>query len=226
MAVVCLKAGSKGTLRILFDRQKGKDRMEYIGNKKKQGGIVELLRDEILAGNIPDGSEMTQNELAESLGVSRMPVREALILLEYQGLIDRLPNNHVRVASFTEAYFHHILKTGAGLEKEFLQNLDEEELKALPEEELNFHRAIWRNYPYSLSRKNLETITEIYLYFVISRRNPEGVWGRKAEKTEEEILLEKSIGNWKSGKKEDGARQLEEDFEKMAVKLEAMHEGK
>ena len=64
--------------------------MEYIGNKKKQGSIVELLRDEILAGNIPDGSEMTQNELAEGLGVSRMPVREALILLEYQGLIDRL----------------------------------------------------------------------------------------------------------------------------------------
>ena len=34
--------------------------MEYIGNKKKQGSIVELLRDEILAGNIPDGSEMKQ----------------------------------------------------------------------------------------------------------------------------------------------------------------------
>ena len=34
--------------------------MEYIGNKKKQGSIVELLRDEILAGNIPDGSEMTR----------------------------------------------------------------------------------------------------------------------------------------------------------------------
>ena len=31
--------------------------MEYIGNKKKQGSIVELLRDEILAGNIPDGSD-------------------------------------------------------------------------------------------------------------------------------------------------------------------------
>ena len=95
--------------------------MEYIGNKKKQGSIVELLRDEILAGNIPDGSEMTQNELAESLGVSRMPVREALILLEYQGLIDRLPNNHVRVASLTEDYFRHILKTGCRLELEFSQ---------------------------------------------------------------------------------------------------------
>ena len=106
--------------------------MEYIGNKKKQGSIVELLRDEILAGNIPDGSEMTQNELAESLGVSRMPVREALILLEYQGLIDRLPNNHVRVASLTEDYFRHILKTGCRLELEFLQNLEEEERSSLP----------------------------------------------------------------------------------------------
>ena len=51
-----------------------------------------------------------------------MPVREALILLEYQGLIDRLPNNHVRVASLTEDYFRHILKTGCRLELEFLQN--------------------------------------------------------------------------------------------------------
>lgn len=42
--------------------------MEYIGNKKKQGSIVELLRDEILAGNIPDGSEMTQNELGRKSG--------------------------------------------------------------------------------------------------------------------------------------------------------------
>ena len=199
--------------------------MEYIGNKKKQGSIVELLRDEILAGNIPDGSEMTQNELAESLGVSRMPVREALILLEYQGLIDRLPNNHVRVASLTEDYFRHILKMGCGLEIEFLQNLGDEELKELPEGELNFHREIWRNHPYSLSKKNLETITEIYLYFVISRRNPEGVWGDVREKTQEEVLLRKCVESWRAGKKEEGARQLEEYFEKMAEKLAVIHRG-
>ena len=69
-----------------------------------------------------------------------MPVREALILLEYQGLIDRLPNNHVRVASLTEDYFRHILKTGCRLELEFLQNLEEEERSSLPDRELNFHR--------------------------------------------------------------------------------------
>ena len=83
--------------------------MKQIRIQKKQGSIVEVLRDEILSGNIPAGTEMTQTELAESLGVSRMPVREALILLEYQGLVRRLPNNHVRVAELSGDCLDHIL---------------------------------------------------------------------------------------------------------------------
>ena len=67
-------------------RRMTKLKMERIGIQKKQGSVVEILKNEILLGNIPSGTEMTQNELATSLGVSRMPVREALILLEYQGL--------------------------------------------------------------------------------------------------------------------------------------------
>lgn len=89
--------------------------------KKKQDGIVELLKQEILSGNIPDGTEMTQNELAESLGVSRMPVREALILLEYQGLIRRLPNNHVQVTEFSPSYFSDIFDLCASLEQTALE---------------------------------------------------------------------------------------------------------
>ena len=76
--------------------------MEYIGIQKKNGGVVEALQQAILSGQIPAGTEMTQNELAESLGVSRMPVREALMILEYQGLIIRLPNNHVKAADLNE----------------------------------------------------------------------------------------------------------------------------
>lgn len=123
------------------------------------------------------------------------------------------------MASLTEDYFRHILKNACSLEIQFLQNLREEELEELPEGELNFHREIWQNYPYSLFRKNLETVTEIYLYFVISRRNPECVWGNVQEKAEEEILLSKCIESWKSGKKEEGAGLLEAYFRKMAEKL-------
>ena len=41
--------------------------MEYIGIQKKNGGVVEALQQAILSGQIPAGTEMTQNELAESL---------------------------------------------------------------------------------------------------------------------------------------------------------------
>ena len=80
--------------------------MAQTAGKKKQGSIVEILKEEILSGRIPCGREMTQNELAESLGVSRMPVREALILLEYQGLIQR-PGSEIAgiPASETSAQF-------------------------------------------------------------------------------------------------------------------------
>ena len=40
--------------------------MEYIGIQKKNGGVVEALQQAILSGQIPAGTEMTQNELAES----------------------------------------------------------------------------------------------------------------------------------------------------------------
>ena len=39
--------------------------MEYIGIQKKNGGVVEALQQAILSGQIPAGTEMTQNELAE-----------------------------------------------------------------------------------------------------------------------------------------------------------------
>ena len=97
--------------------------MEYIGIQKKNGGVVEALQQAILSGQIPAGTEMTQNELAESLGVSRMPVREALMILEYQGLIIRLPNNHVKAADLTEETLRQILALGAQLERQAMRAL-------------------------------------------------------------------------------------------------------
>lgn len=140
--------------------------MEQIGIRKKQGSIVEVLRDAILSGSIPADTEMTQNELAQDLGVSRMPVREALILLEYQGLIRRLPNNHVRVAEFSTSYFEHLFSLCAQLEREALHGWAVP--GELPAEELEFHRGIYRGYPFEMQKKVLESITEIYIYFGIS----------------------------------------------------------
>ncbi len=48
---------------------------------------TDLLRMQIVSGRIPQGTRISEQEMAELLGVSRMPVREALVDLEHEGLI-------------------------------------------------------------------------------------------------------------------------------------------
>ena len=55
------------------------------------------LRAAIMSGQIADDTEISQVEIARGFGLSRMPVREALIQLEGEGLIERLDNRHTRV---------------------------------------------------------------------------------------------------------------------------------
>jgi DNA-binding GntR family transcriptional regulator len=51
----------------------------------------------IIEGTLHPGEKINDAELAEALGVSRTPVREALQLLEYQGLIEMRPGRDTRV---------------------------------------------------------------------------------------------------------------------------------
>lgn len=58
------------------------------------------LRKMILDGVFPPGSMLSQVKLAESLGVSRIPLREALRMLQKEGLIEAEHNQRARVPSF------------------------------------------------------------------------------------------------------------------------------
>src|SRR5579859_1799030 len=55
------------------------------------------LRDAILRGELPAGVPLTQSQLEQQLGISRTPLREAIRLLQHEGLIDAEPNRRVRV---------------------------------------------------------------------------------------------------------------------------------
>ena len=136
--------------------------------QKKNGGVVEALQQAILSGQIPAGTEMTQNELAESLGVSRMPVREALMILEYQGLIIRLPNNRIKAADLTEETLRQILALGAQLERQAIRALPQDAM--LAGGEMLQHRTLRTVLPYPLHRKLLESIQETYIAFAVSAR--------------------------------------------------------
>jgi DNA-binding GntR family transcriptional regulator len=59
--------------------------------------IAAHLRDAILAGRIAPGERIRQEEVAERLGTSRLPVREALRILEAEGLTEHTANKGARV---------------------------------------------------------------------------------------------------------------------------------
>ena len=59
-------------------------------NKRTCDYIAEAIQNEILSGRMEAGQPLRQEELSEKLGYSRMPVREALQILEEQGLVRRL----------------------------------------------------------------------------------------------------------------------------------------
>src|SRR4051812_9253529 len=61
--------------------------------------VYSRLRDSILTGELQSGARLSPAGLAESFGVSTMPVREALRLLEEDGLIETSPRRWTRVAS-------------------------------------------------------------------------------------------------------------------------------
>jgi DNA-binding GntR family transcriptional regulator len=63
--------------------------------------VHEQVRDAILHGELPPGSYMSQVQLARKLGSGRGPLREALRMLQREGLIEAEANRRVRVAEFS-----------------------------------------------------------------------------------------------------------------------------
>lgn len=57
-----------------------------------------FLREEIFAGRLKPGDRIDQDQIADDLGISRLPVREALITMAAEGLIETLPRRGAFVA--------------------------------------------------------------------------------------------------------------------------------
>jgi GntR family transcriptional regulator of vanillate catabolism len=61
------------------------------------------LREMILAGELMAGSRITELAIVEKLGVSRTPIRAALIRLEQEGLLQQMPSGGFAIRKFSEA---------------------------------------------------------------------------------------------------------------------------
>ncbi|QEV19258.1 GntR family transcriptional regulator [Streptomyces alboniger] len=72
--------------------------------------IADALRDEVLAGRLEPGQEFTVKEIADQYGVSATPVREALVNLTAQGLLDADQHRGFRVHEHTLADYRGMLE--------------------------------------------------------------------------------------------------------------------
>ena len=76
----------------------------------------EYVRDEILRGNLTVGSVVAEGAVAESLGVSKTPVRQALQLLRREGLLEVGPRRQLIVRGLTPEHRQEIVDVRLALE--------------------------------------------------------------------------------------------------------------
>lgn len=78
--------------------------------------VVDALRERILGGAIPPGERLVEGRLSEELGVSRMPVREALRQLAAEGLVTIEPRRGASVTEFSSQQMRELVEVRATLE--------------------------------------------------------------------------------------------------------------
>ncbi len=74
------------------------------------------LRSQILRGELKPGERLMEISLANRLGVSRTPIREAIRKLEHEGLVVMIPRRGAHVAEITQQELKDVLEIRKSLE--------------------------------------------------------------------------------------------------------------
>lgn len=79
--------------------------------------VFNTLRQAILKGELAPGERLMEIQLAEKLGVSRTPIREAIRKLELEGLVLMIPRKGAEVAKISEKSLRDVLEVRRALEE-------------------------------------------------------------------------------------------------------------
>lgn len=93
-----------------------------IQHRTLAAAITDRLRQEILSNLRAGGSQLRQDALATTFGVSRIPVREALIQLESEGLVELIPHKGAIVTSLSADEINDVFDLRILLESRLLQD--------------------------------------------------------------------------------------------------------
>ena len=165
--------------------------------KTLDGRVYDQVEKKIISGEYKVGEQITEMRISKELGVSRTPVREALAMLERDGLIEIIPNKGARVCGVSENDLIDIYKIRQRLEglcaslasqrinEEGIHNLEEiielsefymmknnhEKLKEL---DTDFHQCIYKHSGSRMISKILSDLhRSIGYYRKLSLQNPQ-----------------------------------------------------
>jgi DNA-binding GntR family transcriptional regulator len=158
------------------------DALRPLASRKSAGEhIFEHLKQAIIRGDIPPGSRMVETRIAETMGVSRTPVREAIHKLEREGLLTKQAHSGFAVTGLTREDIEECFGIRAVLEGYtarlatlrhtpeqlkplirkndlFRKHLEKDDLKALPKINTELHNII---YDLSGSTKLIKMINDL-----------------------------------------------------------------
>ena len=108
--------------------------------------VFNTLRQAILKGELEPGERLMEIQLADRLGVSRTPIREAIRKLELEGLVLMIPRKGAEVAKISEKSLRDVLEVRRSLEELAIelacQRMTEDDIKELEEAQEAFRSAI------------------------------------------------------------------------------------
>lgn len=108
--------------------------------------VFNTLRQAILRGEMEPGERLMEIQLAQKLGVSRTPIREAIRKLELEGLVIMIPRKGAEVAHITEKDMRDVLEVRSTLEELVVElaikNATEEKLNELKTANKVFESAV------------------------------------------------------------------------------------
>lgn len=129
--------------------------------------VFNTLREAILKGELKPGERLMELQLAAKLGVSRTPIREAIRMLEQEGLAVTIPRKGAEVAKMTEKDMEDVLQVRESLDElaaslacekitdaevealvvamhDFEKSIDTGDVKKIAEMDEKFHDIIYR----------------------------------------------------------------------------------
>jgi DNA-binding GntR family transcriptional regulator len=122
--------------------------------------VFNTLRQAILTGELKPGERLMEIHLANKLGVSRTPIREAIHKLELEGLVTIIPRRGAEVAQITEKSMNDVLEVRRALDALCAElacdRIDEEGLERLKSACGQFEAAIRTKNAKEITRADVE----------------------------------------------------------------------